>query len=436
MRQSTEPRLPLPGLVLTSLVVFVLVMASTAVLYVQLRRSADEVLLARGLDRATGLALAARSMPLDDGVLTRMSAELVDRTVQHAAVLGQDGAPLGHSLLGDISPQHAKDMVNRAVAENTWQVHGESSVLHAARLELWYPLVTVNRQLEPAILLPGAPDVGPRVLLLVLDPNEQQQTVRPALVHAAIITLLLAVLLALTVRQIRQTAIQRAQDAARSSEQRFLELGRLSAVLAHEIRNPLGAIKGFAQLTSPRFAPDDPARADMEVIVSESTRLEALVENLLRYARPLALSFQDVDVRELLQQSVRLTLAGSGPSEIHLESGPPVLAAVDGDQLGRALINVLRNAVEASEGGSRVLARVLQDSNEVRMEIDDSGHGIPDELRQAVFEPYFTTKATGTGIGLAVTRRVIEAHGGRIEIGRLPHGGTRMILIVPSRRSR
>lgn len=430
-----RPTLPLRRLAAASVAVLLLVVASTAVLYVQVRRSADDALLARALDRATGLALAQRSMPLDDGVLARLAAGLVDVTVLHAVVLGPDGKPMGDGRLSDVEPQRAQEMASAVTQDGVWRAYRPAGLLGVERFELWYPLSTPDETKEP-LLRPGPPDMGPRVLLLVLDPGPEQRTVRQAVVHAAIITVLLVLLLLLTICQVRQAAKQRLQDEERANERRFLELGRLSAVLAHEIRNPLGAIKGFAQLTSTRFGADDPSRGDMDVIVSESTRLERLVESLLRYARPLDLQRQDTDLGELLAQSVRLAAAEGGASMV-LEPPTAVRLAVDRDQLGQALGNILRNAIQAAGSEGRVVARLVGTPTEVRLEVDDSGPGIAPELRDEIFEPYFTTKATGTGIGLAVTRRIAQAHGGRIDIAS-PVGttvgspaGTRMTIVLP-----
>lgn len=429
---ASADRLPLRRLMAASLAVLAVVVASTAILYVQLRKSADDALLGRGLDRAAGVALAARSATADDGVVAHLAHDLVDATVLHAVALHSSGATIGDGQLAGVEPGRAALMAATVLRDHTWRTHIEYGLLGAERFELWFPLKMGQASQPTEALRPGPLDSGDRVLLLVLDPASERKTLTPALVHAAVIIALLGVLLALTVRQLRQEAALRRQAEARSSELRFLELGRLSAVLAHEIRNPLGAIKGFAQLTAPRFAADDPARADMDVIVSESTRLERLVETLLRYARPLTLNLQDTELQALLQQSVRLI--GPEQGAVTVEPGPEVRVAVDGEQLGQAILNILRNAVQASEGRGGVRARWIGTASSLRLEIDDSGPGIPPELREQVFAPYFTTKATGTGIGLAVTRRIVEAHGGRVEIDALPQRGARVTIVLPRQR--
>ncbi|MBI5608270.1 MAG: HAMP domain-containing histidine kinase [Deltaproteobacteria bacterium] len=416
-----------------SLVVLLLVVASTAVLYVRLRQAAAEALVGRALDKAAALALAARSMPLDDGVAARLAGELAGAAVLQAALVDGDGNALAGGELRDVPRDHARDWAGKALRSTTWQTYTEEGLLGANRLELWYPVELRPQAREPQLLRPGPPDTGRRVLLLVLDTQAQRDSLRPALSHAVLITALLVVLLALTRRQIRADQAERRRAEARASELRLLELGRLSGVLAHEIRNPLGAIKGFAQLTARRFAPSDPAHDDMQVVVSEAARLERLVETLLTYARPLELQKQTIDLREVLQQVARLAEGGEVP--VQVQEGASVTIEGDRDQLCQALLNLVRNAQQASPPDTPVQLGLEVTAGQVELFVDDRGPGIASELQQTVFEPYYTTKATGTGIGLAVTRRIAEAHGGQVSIRNRDGGGARVAIRLPTART-
>ncbi len=428
-----DPPAPRSRLVPASLVVLLLVVASTAVLYVRLRQAAADALVGRALDKAAALALAARSMPLDDGVAARLAGELAGAAVLQAALVDGDGNSLDGAELRDVPREHARQWAAKALGTANWQTYSEEGVLGATRLELWYPVELRPQAREPQLLRPGPPDTGRRVLLLVLDTQAQRDSLRPALSHAVLITALLMVLLALTRRQIRAEQAERQRAEARASELRLLELGRLSGVLAHEIRNPLGAIKGFAQLTARRFAATDPAYDDMQVVVSEAARLERLVETLLTYARPLELHKQTIDLREVLQQVTRLAEGGEAP--VHLQEGAPVMVEADRDQLCQALLNLVRNAQQASPPDTPVQFGLRVAAKAVEVCVDDRGPGIASELQQTVFEPYYTTKATGTGIGLAVTRRIAEAHGGQVSIRNREGGGARVALSLPIART-
>ena len=415
-----------------SLTIVVLVIASTVVLFVQLRQSAEETLLARGLDRASALAMAARTVAPDDGVLQRLSSQLLDTTVLHSVVFDPRGQPLTAADPAPATVEEAATIVQAVLQSNHWQVQKKEAWLALDEYRLWYPL---NAGPAAVQLQPGPPTGGPRVLLLSLDTTAAQAMVRKAQLHAFMITALLALLLALTVRQVRLDARQRQQRQQQEQQRRFLELGRLSAVLAHEVRNPLGAIKGFAQITAVRFDADDDARADMDVIVSECERLERLVESLLRYARPLSLQRQATDVSELLDQVVKLALpaAASPQHTVHVAvASAPVLADLDRAQMTQALINIVGNALQAIGPQGEIWVSAWTEGSTLWLGVEDDGPGIAPAIRHEIFEPYVTSKATGTGIGLAITLRIVQAHAGEIIVfERTPHG-TRMVVSLPN----
>lgn len=421
-------------LVFTVVVIAALVVASTAVLYVQTREAAEFQLLSRALDRAGTFALAARAPGVDDGVLARMAEGLVDATVKHACLFTAAGdrrctAPPPTGI-------DASDVQLQLLAVASKDHHVART--RADTFELWYPL-TLASSAEPRLAPgPGPATVGggDRVLLLVMDPAVAEGQVVQTLIHAVLITALLALLVLLTMRQVRLAGAEREREREMEAERHFAQLGRLGSVLAHEVRNPLGAIKGFAQYTMKRFDAEDPAREDMVTIVSEATRLEGLVDDLLRFARPRAIEACPGDVgafAERISGLVRHAADEAGVTlTVAVDSESPVIAPIDEEQLTLALLNLVKNAVEAvAEDAGSVQVTVASSGSEVVIAVADDGPGVPPELRDKLFEPYVTGKATGTGLGLPTARRVVEGHGGTLTVD-TSSAGTTFRLTLPA----
>jgi len=219
-----------------------------------------------------------------------------------------------------------------------------------------------------------------------------------------------------------------------SELEHLAQLGRMAAVLAHEIRNPLGTIKGFAQLIEEQLP--DSQRPLVSPIVGEAGRLERLVNDLLAYGRPRQPVVSRVALRPLLEQAVELQRRSAGQADIlwQLECIPPEAEIeTDPDFLQQILANLLRNAAEAAADGGRpavtVIARAAGRS--VLIEVRDNGPGFTQEALQRGFEPFFTTKSAGTGLGLAISRRLAQSLGGTLEAGNEPEGGAVVRLRLP-----
>ncbi len=208
----------------------------------------------------------------------------------------------------------------------------------------------------------------------------------------------------------RSAALERRQTELEN----LARLGRLSATLAHEIRNPLATIKGFTQLAMERSE----AAAVLAPVLGETQRLENLVNALLAYGRPSAPSFREIEWNEIAQ--------GLSTLPYLCIARPGVRFTTDPDLLKQALWNILRNAIDAAASASSpsVSLDVVPDGSEtLRITISDNGPGIPSHMREKVLEPFFTTKASGTGLGLPIAQQLIRSIGGTLEIaGREPHG--------------
>jgi two-component system sensor histidine kinase PilS (NtrC family) len=232
------------------------------------------------------------------------------------------------------------------------------------------------------------------------------------------------------------SAIKEMEERVRRAD-RLTALGRLSANIAHEIRNPLASISGAIE-TLARELPADATRSRlMEIVVSESERLNQLIAEFLDYARPAPPSPIPVDLAVVLEEV--LTLLQHRPQaegiKIVRQFGDGLVAAADPRPLRQALWNLCLNAVQAMPAGGelRVGARRVAGPGrgQIQLWVSDTGHGIaPDDLPH-VFEPFFSTKPGGTGLGLAIVYRVVQDHGGQVEVRSEPGSGTTFTLALP-----
>jgi two-component system sensor histidine kinase HydH len=279
-----------------------------------------------------------------------------------------------------------------------------------------------------------------RILRLALHTAPARQIVHQAQAQVLLVGVLVLVLFAVSAWQVRTLrrylALQ--QEAAR--QERLAALGEMAAVLAHEIRNPLGAIKGLAQYLAEKAA-GVPRQAEMtQTIATEATRLEGLVNDLLTYARPRPPERQPVDAGRLLAQAQAMAepAARAAGVSIAIEMrDEPLALFADPEQMQQLLGNLALNGVQAMPGGGRLrltaarAERGRRDAGAVHIRVEDTGAGIPAEHLARVFEPFYTTRTKGTGLGLAICRRIVEAHGGTLRVERTGPTGTVILATLP-----
>ena len=240
-------------------------------------------------------------------------------------------------------------------------------------------------------------------------------------------------------------AIEAERQAQRELQEadRLMTMGQAAAQIAHEINNPLTAIGGFTRRVEAQIPEDHPAREGLAVIREEVERLELLLRDLLDFSGPgraLDARVEILPVVEEVSMLLRETVQRCGVRLVTTSGAPPPTVAGNADQLRRALLNVVLNGVQAmGEGGELVIhteARARSGRPGVAVTVRDSGCGIPAEHLSRVFEPFFTTRHGGTGLGLAVVKKAIEAHGGTIEIESVPSAGTAITFWLPGESSR
>jgi signal transduction histidine kinase len=237
--------------------------------------------------------------------------------------------------------------------------------------------------------------------------------------------------------------LKRAQEEARRSE-RLAALGQLSAGLAHEIRNPLGVIKGSAEMLAQKLQESDAlARELAGYISSEVNRLSVLVTQFLNFARPLHADLHTADLTALLDRVLKKVGEHWKGKPVHVEraysSGLP-LVPLDESLCEQAFLNLVQNAYEAMEerGGSlRVAVAPAVQNNRagVAIRLIDNGSGIPEAIREEIFNPFVTTKKTGVGLGLSIVSKIVDGHHGSIRLDQGPQGGASFTIFFPLEES-
>jgi signal transduction histidine kinase len=229
------------------------------------------------------------------------------------------------------------------------------------------------------------------------------------------------------------------QEEARRSE-RLAALGQLSAGLAHEIRNPLGVIKGSAEMLNKKLQATDSVTAELAgYISSEVNRLNTIVSRFLDFARPHELNLHPQEITALVERALK-AVRDRWPEarvqvERHYAENLP-LVPVDGDLCEQVFTNLFLNAYEAMEAkGGKLQVRIAAAHSDgrpgVEVEVEDSGPGIAPELRGQIFNPFFTTKTSGVGLGLSIVSKIVDDHRGRIRLASEPGKGARFRVFLP-----
>jgi two-component system sensor histidine kinase HydH len=218
--------------------------------------------------------------------------------------------------------------------------------------------------------------------------------------------------------------------------QRLASIGRLAAGVAHEIRNPLSSIKGFATYFRERYraVPEDKKTA--EIMVQEVERLNRVIGQLLEFARPVSIQKKPTSIGTLVHHSLKMIEKNSTDRNITINANIPddlKDISIDADRINQVLLNLYLNAIEAIEPGGELKVEIDQvaDSQGLKITISDTGHGINKKDLSNIFDPYFTTKQSGTGLGLAIVHKIIESHHGEVIVESDLGKGTTVTIFLP-----
>lgn len=218
----------------------------------------------------------------------------------------------------------------------------------------------------------------------------------------------------------------------RLAEQKSLaKLGEMAAVVAHEVKNPIAGIRGALQVITARMPADQRDRAILMDIITRLDGLNRIVQDMLMFARPRALRQERIDLGPLLRETASLIERDPGMLnlEVRVSGGCEIVG--DREMLQIVFQNILMNGAQAMNGEGQIEVAIAGAGRRCRIAIADRGPGMPEETRAKAFDAFFTTKHRGTGLGLPIAKRVVEAHGGEIHIDVPPGGGTTISVDLP-----
>ncbi len=221
-----------------------------------------------------------------------------------------------------------------------------------------------------------------------------------------------------------------------SMERRLAAINKLTGGVAHEIKNPLNSIALRLELLKNRVLPEVPeAKEELAVIAEEINRLDRVVRTFLDFTRPVEIETAEVDLGELLDETLEVLTPEATASDVEVKwtkPDGPVVVRGDAGLLKQAVWNVCRNALDAMPEGGTLRVDMACDSSEATVTVSDTGPGVAIEEREKIFQLYYSTKAQGSGIGLAMTYRAVQLHGGSIEVGGTPGEGAEFTLRFPA----
>lgn len=406
----------LPTVLRVSLAIFLLI-SSAAILYTTAQNFyAVQMLSTRALE-STALALsssAETALRATGNVAGEEIREIFsDRVVAYALIAGKDGKVLFHTNPGLVGSD-LSDEGNRE----------------------WPSATASGRRIKLRTGLPGyefnyilhLPDSTAELLRLVLYTIPADRIVSDAhrMWWIVGVVLLLVWMAGILLERLFTRHLRLQRELERRNQLAFI--GQMTAVLAHEIRNALGSIKGYVQWVHEKLEKPDPKKEGLSLVLRGVKRIESLINDLLCFSREEQYRIESLDPVHLIREAIKAAVP-SWKGKLELEAEPLTRATGDREKLYRVLLNGIRNALQAMEGDGNLRIRVSADGRWVKIRIKDMGPGLPAEEIPRLFTPFYTTKTDGTGLGLAYSKKVMEGMGGRISLTNRD-GGTGAVLTI------
>jgi len=380
--------------------------------------------------------------------------ELMDKVVRSTLHSFKVDTVNIYDLNNTISYSFDRDMIGKRNAGGTYYqdaLDGERRTRLEQRgsfLKLFFGIPDQSRMItyaplraeKPLSRIPG-PVLG--VVELVQDISSEYHAIyrvqiRVIMTSTAVMLTLFLILL-LVVRRGENIIETRAQERLKLEEQlarakHLSNLGEMTASISHEIRNPLGIIKSSAELLKKKVHKLDPSNPMPGIIVEETTRLDGIITDFLDFARPHQPDLRSGRLEPIIEKTLRhlsseLKERGIILHQRYDEFDGAVL--VDGDMLYQAMLNLLLNAMQAIQKDGDIDIRLGQQDEYAKLTLHDSGPGIAPDVLEKIWDPFFTNKEKGTGLGLGIVKQIIEAHDGQITIDNAISGGTIVIILLP-----
>ncbi len=234
---------------------------------------------------------------------------------------------------------------------------------------------------------------------------------------------------------IQDMTTQKNLESELRRNERHTALGKMAAGVAHELRNPLSSIKGLALLLKSKINRQSSGTEAADILISEVERLDRSISELLDYSRPERLSVGQLELVEPIKKAIRLIRSDANAEQVEIieqYADEKRLIAGDRDKLTQLFLNLFLNSIQAMSGGGRLTVSTRHDEGRNTVEVEDSGTGVDDALKEKIFDPYFTTKHEGTGLGLSLCSKIVEDHHGSISISSREGQGTKVTIIFPS----
>lgn len=365
---------------------------------------------------ALSLGQAIESLTFRDTSLSLLK-DFKSNDIAYFAVIDPGGRYLFHSN---------QDLIGEQVEDERWKPVFKQPVATEERRKLGTGETIFESQQQLHLAK------GTLVLRLALHTWQADQIIRRARVGGGSIVILLvtAWIMAFFLLRLQRRALDHREQLAQ--QEHLAQLGALGAVLAHEVRTPLSGIKGYAQLLEERL--DEPRQQRFaQKIVTEAARLEALVNELLTYSHQEAMPDGLAAVDEVVESAWEQIAAGAQMSGVTMEMHGLIEQPVSlfPDRLLQVLLNLLMNAVQAMPEGGVIRVSLFEGDEHATIVITDQGPGFGLDTLKKAFDPFYTTRPSGSGLGLAVCRKIVEGYGGTINAENSEEGGAMVTLVLP-----
>lgn len=405
------------------LVAVITTLISTVISYKNALKAADNFLESQSLGIAASLDSAISKYGTRENIFTDIIEEGRWEGIAFLGLYSRDGLTMLHSN---------QNLINKKIDDTDIKKTVDSG-------ELMYKYTTLGTGEEIFVLnYPVHLNESIMALRVALHTYPANAIVREARFHLLSVLAVLLVLSSITGCFLITSRKKERLEKILLEKEKLSLIGEMASVLAHEIRNPLGSIKGFAQYLKEQVTGQKPQDREvtenyLDVIVKESIRIEGLTEDLLSYSRQDDLRVEEFDLSELIGDVLSSV---SMPAGISTAAEVPVSLHVSSDsgKIRQILINLIQNAIDAISGEGEIKIKAAKENGKIRFMVSDSGMGIRESDMANIFKPFYTTKTKGTGLGLAIVERYVKALGGKLAVESTIGNGSTFSITIPKRQ--